>query len=811
MKKMITFATAASLLLGSMGTTAYASVFADINTVPWPGAKTFIDQAASLGLINGYLEDGKKYCKPRNKVTYCETVQLMYSVMKVYTKKDVSDTIVTKWKPVISAYNIPTWAYNAVAYALENQILSATTDLEKLRNGTGYATREDVGVIFGKALDTVQGYDTKANPTLKFRDAANVSAAAKPYLDLLYRENLMVGDTNNDFLPKNTINRAEMSVLTVKAYQKMASTKPVEEEKKEEVKEPEQTSGTMTGVVVNSILMANGDLFLSVKPSNGDGKNLFAKKGKVTPKYEGRDITFQDIGEKDEVKLLYDGENITALEVTKSENGIQKVETYMLDDLSDSKITVRDDDNDEVEFRLLSNVIVELDGKDSSVKKLQDAMEDAKYDVTLTLNPDERVVKIVAVKNSSNPTKGTLTALNDSKITIKAGSKEYTYPLTEDDIEIKMDGKKMTFSKLKSDYDEYNYTVSLKLDKNNEVVQISVEDYEDETKGTLKFLNHRRITIESAGEEYTYRIIEDDVEVTIDGKDKSLDELDDAFNEDEKAFSIELNDIDRDDYVGEIIATSKNAEESEGELVKVTNSEITIKVAGKEISHKFADDVEIEINGKDREISDLKDSYEDYEMDIELEFDSKDKVSRVEATITEIEKGELKDINEDKETIKVSAASVDVTLDLEEDCTIKLDGKSISLSKLNDELDYADSDNKLYVELSYSGKEVSKIVAEWDDENPDEGTLVEVDAKKDEITIEVKNKEYTYDVDEDVYVSFSLTEDIDEDDYDDLEDYEDTLNGLKSFFNDCEDNNDDCYVKLTIKDDEVTRIKARVE
>lgn len=808
MKKMITFATAASLLLGSMGTTAYASVFADINTVPWPGAKTFIDQAASLGLINGYVEDGKKYCKPRNKVTYCETVQLMYSVMKVYTKQDVSDTTVTKWKPVISAYNIPTWAYNAVAYALENQILSATTDLEKLRNGTGYATREDVGVIFGKALDTVNGYDIKSNPTLKFRDAAKVSAAAKPYLDLLYRANLMVGDTNNDFFPQNTINRAEMSVLTVKAYQKMAETTPPKEAEKEE--EPEETKGNMTGTVVNSILMANGDLFLSVKPANGNGKNLFAKKGKVTPKYQGEAITFEDIGEKDEVKLSYDGENITALEVTYSKNGVQKVVTYQLDDLSDSKITVLDD-GDEEEFRLLSGVDVELDGKKSSVSKLQDAMEDAKYDVTLTLNPDERVSKIVAVKNSSNPTRGTLTDLDNSEITIKAGSKEYTYPLTDEDIKIKMDSKTMTFSKLKSEYEDYNYTVSLKLDKNNEVVEISIEDYEDETKGTLTFLNHRRLKIESAGEEYTYNIDEKNVTVKIDGKSKTLDELDEAFNEDEKAFTIELEDIDRDDYVGEIIATSKNSEESEGELVKVTSSEITIEVGGKEITHKFASDVEVEINGKDRDISDLKDSYEDYEMDIELEFDSKEKVSKVEATITKVEKGVLKDINEDDETIKVTAASVDVTLDLHDDVTIKLDGKSISLGKLNDELDYSDSKNQMMVELDYKNNKVSKITAEWEDEEPDEGTLVEVDTKNDEITIEVKDKEYTYDVDEDVYVSFGFASNVDEDDYEDLDDYDDTLTGLKNFFNDCDDNNDDCYVILTIDDDEVTRIKAKAE
>lgn len=79
MKRFLTLATTAALVLGSTNAVAFGSTFADINTVPWPGAATFIDEAASLGLMSGYTENGKKYCKPRNKVTYCEATQLMYS------------------------------------------------------------------------------------------------------------------------------------------------------------------------------------------------------------------------------------------------------------------------------------------------------------------------------------------------------------------------------------------------------------------------------------------------------------------------------------------------------------------------------------------------------------------------------------------------------------------------------------------------------------------------------------------------------------------------------------------------------------
>ena len=185
MKRFLTLATTAALVLGSTNAVAFGSTFADINTVPWPGAATFIDEAASLGLMSGYTENGKKYCKPRNKVTYCEATQLMYSIMKTYYKQDVTNETITKWKPIMDAYKIPSWAYNAVAYALDKGIL-VTNDLTKFMKGNTQqnANREDVGVIFGKALGKVYTVDMDAK--LTFKDAGSISKASVPYLDLLY-------------------------------------------------------------------------------------------------------------------------------------------------------------------------------------------------------------------------------------------------------------------------------------------------------------------------------------------------------------------------------------------------------------------------------------------------------------------------------------------------------------------------------------------------------------------------------------------------------------------------------------------------
>ena len=802
MKKFITFATAASLILGSMSVTAYGATFADIDTVTWSGFKPFLEEAGELGLMSGHEENGKRYCKPRDNVTYCETVQLMYSAMRVYTKQSVSDATVTKWTQVMSAYNIPTWFYPATAFALENEILT-TAELSKLRGNTQKAPREDVAVIFGRALDTLDGYDIKSNPSLSYADKSQVSAAALPYVELLNRAGLMVGDTDNKFTPKANITRAEMAVLSVKTYNKLQESGSV----------VAPASDTVTASVTSAMMMSNGDLFLSMKTSSGAGLNLFAAKGEVEPEYEGQEIAFTDISAGDKVKVTYEGQYIEELEVTYSKYGIQKTVTYELVKLTDSKITVLDEDEDEVEYRLFSGVDVTLEGRDSTIKKLQNAMEDAKYDAILTLNEDDRVTKIKAVMNDNNPTEGTLTDVEDDTITIQAGSKEYTYPLAEGSISIKQDGKSMTFSRLKNDYDEYNYVVSLKMNDDHEVTGITIEDYEDETKGTLTFLNSRRITITAAGEEFTYDIEEDDVEVKIDGRKKDLDDLKEAFNDDEKAFTVELE-VDRYDQATSIVATSKTASGSEGELVKVTSSEITIEVDNKDITYRFASDVDIEINGKNRTVDDLKDSYESYQYVVELEFNSSEKVTKVVATMEEPADGVLKDIVESAETITVTAGSVDVKLELASSASLTLDGKSITLKKLNDELDYTTSDEKITVELTYnsSGK-VTKVKASWEEEKPTEGELYSVDTKDDIITLKDDDgKKHEYEVKSSVDVTFKLASSVRKGDYKATSSYADSLAGLDNFLDDCDDAGDDCYVELTIgSGGKVTAIKATAE
>ena len=779
-KQILTLAATASLLMGSISVPAYAATtFVDINTVTWSGFKPFLNQAAELGLMSGYEENGKRYCKPRNNVTYCEAVQLMYSIMKAYTKQDVNDATVTKWKPVISAYNIPTWAYKATAYGLENSILT-TAELNKLQGGTKAANREDVGVIFGKAMDTVKGYDVKSGATLGYADKDAISATAVPYLELLYRVNLMVGDSDNKFNPKKNITRAEMAVLSVKSYNKLVENKGTETNRK-----------TATGTVTDCKTMQNGDIFLTMTAS-GFSLSLFGVKGKVTAKYNGQTIALSDIKTGDTVKVTYEGQYMSSITVTYSKNGIKQTteKKYELKDITDSKITVKDGST-EKKFYLDDDVEIRLDGKKSTVSKLSRALEDTSYDVTLTLDKDEYVLKVVAVVNANNPTDGTVTDVEDDEITIKSGKKEYTYTLASD-VEVTYNGNTMKFSKFQRNYDDSNFVVSLKLDKNNRVSEIKITSMEDDYNGTLTFLNSKRIEFTAGSKTYQYNL-SDDVTVRIDGKKSSVSALRESYR-DGKAYTVSV-DTNRDDEVTELLAVSKFSSNNKGKLSKINKRELTIVAKEKDYTYGLADDVDVTINGKNRDVSDLIDSYKDYSFNVTLGFDKNGDVCEITAEMADAKEGYLRDLVEDKRTITVTAAGLNIKMDLASSVTVRLGGESISLTKLNSELDYAYGDSQIYVELGYNGSgEVKTITAFWEDAR---GELVSVDRRADEIEVRIDGSKKTFEISTRAEFVYKLSAAADADDYKRNLRYDEDLYGLQDFLDACSDARDDCTVALT--------------
>ena len=784
MKRFLTLATTAALVLGSTNAVAFGSTFADINTVPWPGAATFIDEAASLGLMSGYTENGKKYCKPRNKVTYCEATQLMYSIMKTYYKQDVTNETITKWKPIMDAYKIPSWAYNAVAYALDKGIL-VTNDLTKFMKGNTQqnANREDVGVIFGKALGKVYTVDMDAK--LTFKDAGSISKASVPYLDLLYDKNIMVGDDYNNFNPKVNINRSEMAVLSVKTYKLLTGSGSSGSTGGTTTKPETPSNGSVTGTIVNVSVLENGDLFCSVKTNTGTALNLFGKKGTAKAYYDGKEIDFSEIGTGDSVSLSYANGDIKTITVTKSVNGIGSKQTFNLVDMTSNKITVKDGSKEKT-YTMADDVKVYLDDKSTTPSRIYSALDNGDdFSVTIYLNADDKVTKLYATTKNDNPKSGLLTDLDDDELTIKVNGKSYDYDV-DSDVDVKDELTDYSFSDLKKHYDDTDFYVTLTTNSKNAVTKITVNYAEDEVNGVLTDVTSRKLTIKAQGDTYTYNL-DSDVDVKVDGKSKDIDFL--KENHEKTSYRVSLT-LNRDDDVTDIVAIEESMGESKGIIKRLSSSTIEIKNdKGDTFSYDLlddTDDIDVTLNGKSADFDDLKDKYKEYDIRAELSFKNK-QVSKIVAVNTEADKGELRAIDEDEITILVDGDKF--TYDLDDDVEVTLEDDDYSLSKLIKAFeDYENFEVKL--KFNSSKSKVTEIEAEYSSSKREvKGDLDGISSSY----IKVDGKKYylskDFDKDDDVYG--------DAKDYDDLDDKYDDGDGT------------DFIIKLKLNSSgEVTRIDA---
>lgn len=784
MKRFLTLATTAALVLGSTNAVAFGSTFADINTVPWPGAATFIDEAASLGLMSGYTENGKKYCKPRNKVTYCEATQLMYSIMKTYYKQDVTNETITKWKPIMDAYKIPSWAYNAVAYALDKGIL-VTNDLTKFMKGNTQqnANREDVGVIFGKALGKVYTVDMDAK--LTFKDAGSISKASVPYLDLLYDKNIMVGDDYNNFNPKVNINRSEMAVLSVKTYKLLTGSGSSGSTGGTTTKPETPSNGSVTGTIVNVSVLENGDLFCSVKTNTGTGLNLFGKKGTAKAYYDGKEIDFSEIGTGDSVSLSYANGDIKTITVTKSVNGIGSKQTFDLVDMTSNKITVKDGSKEKT-YTMADDVKVYLDDKSTTPSRIYSALDNGDdFSVTIYLNADDKVTKLYATTKNDNPKSGLLTDLDDDELTIKVNGKSYDYDV-DSNVDVKDELTDYSFSDLKKHYDDTDFYVTLTTNSKNAVTKITVNYAEDEVNGVLTDVTSRKLTIKAQGDTYTYNL-DSDVDVKVDGKSKDIDFL--KENHEKTSYRVSLT-LNRDDDVTDIVAIEESMGESKGIIKKLSSSTIEIKNdKGDTFSYDLlddTDDIDVTLNGKSADFDDLKDKYKEYDIRTELSFKNK-QVSKIVAVNTEADKGELRAIDEDEITILVDGDKF--TYNLDDDVEVTLEDDDYSLSKLIKAFnDYENFEVKL--KFNSSKSKVTEIEADYaSSKRKVKGDLDGISSSY----IKVDGKKYylskDFDKDDDVYG--------DAKDYDDLDDKYDDGDGT------------DFIIKLKLNSSgEVTRIDA---
>ena len=625
-KTIIAVLSAATLALSSVP--AYASVFSDIDTVPWPGAAQYIDEAYELGIITGYIENDQRLCKPKNNVTYCEAVQLMYALMNSYSGTSVNQSAVSKWQSTMAAENIPSWAYNAVAYALENSILSRNDISIFMASSTvqNNARREDIAVIFGKALSKV--YSLASNPTLTYNDKAQIASTSVPYVELLNRLNIMVGDANNNFNPKVNMNRAELSVLVTKTYHTLKDGNG------SGTTTPSTPSGTVVqyaGKVTQKTSSGSG---YSVSVSvNGKEETFTANATTTVTGTDGKSASLSDVSTGDSVVAVCSGGVATTIIIMAEGDGSEdstSKESGTINSIDEDKIVVRSGSKNKSYDIQDEDIDVSIDGSNSSLSTLIRRFEGGRnYSVDVYLNDDEEVVRIEAKEGSGGEyDDNAISSVSKSRVKTHGGD-EYNFPdgvedYDEDDELIRLDDKYVTYEDFKDAYDNLDddeqmiitdFDLEDEDDDESELtyLEVDTEDLETsnkssssaDTKGLIKSISKSKVVLDNEDDDEYDFADEDDIDsLKFDGKDydvdddefeKFIDNIDSALDDDDEVY-IELT-LDSHDKITEAVAYTCTT--AEGNIDRIDTSDRSIEIDNEDYDYTSSTTFSI-IDGEDK-------------------------------------------------------------------------------------------------------------------------------------------------------------------------------------------------------------------
>lgn len=654
-KSFVAIFSAAAIAVSSLGSTiAYGSVFADINDVPWSGAVTYIDEAYSLGLMAGYVENNQRYCKPKNNVTYCEAVQLMYAIMSSHSGTSVNSSVVTKWTSTMAANNIPSWAYNAVAYALENSILTQN-DISifiSSSSNQNYAKREDVAVIFGKALAKV--YSLASNPTVSYADKDKVATTSVPYLELLNRLNIMVGDSNNNFNPKVNINRAEMSVLVTKAYNTLKGNTNTN------TNTPSGAVTQYSGKVSEKTSSGSG---YSITVTNSGKSNTFTTTSatKVTDA-NSKSTTVDKIGTGDSIVAVCSGGIATAIIIMSQNSESTNSVKGTINSVSTSKIAIISSGKTK-EYKIDDeDITVTIDGSNSSLSSLVSKFKGSNnFSATVYLDSDDIVTKIVATKGKSSDgdyDDEAIKSITSSKIKLYGG----------DDIDLPDDTDDVTTVEIDGD-DDYDFDDLEKKFKNlDDDEQMIVKDYttrsgelrtikvkiddldkssssSSDGTGLVKSISSTKVKLND-GNSYDFPDDEDDVTMKFDGEkytdlDDFVSDIDKKLDKDKSVY-VEMTIKSKE--ITKITATTCKTVEDE-EIEEINTSKKRITVDGDDYTYTSSTKVSVKDgNSSITSMSKLVTAIDDNGKTIEvtLVLDDDDNVIIVTGNVTEIEDALIK-------------------------------------------------------------------------------------------------------------------------------------------------------------------------
>ncbi|MCL6477253.1 MAG: S-layer homology domain-containing protein [Peptococcaceae bacterium] len=264
----------------------------------------------------------------------------------------------------------------------------------------------------------------------------------------------------------------------------------------------------------------------------------------------------------------------------------------------------------ELTVDVADEALIYLDGKSAELGDLEKGDKAA-----VLLNGEKEAIVVMARStggsdadendndNDNQTVEGIVESVGSLSITVKVDGQLRVYTLDED-VQVEIDGEEADLADIKKGYE-----VELTLEE-GKVTEIEADSGEVQVSGTVESVGDDTITVKVGSVLRVYEVSED-VDVTLDGEDADLDDL-------EKGYRVKLTIAN-----GEVTEIDADSGTISGVLESVGASSITVKVDGVFKVYSLASGVDVIIDGDEKGLDDLSKG-----MDVKLTL-SNNKVIKI--------------------------------------------------------------------------------------------------------------------------------------------------------------------------------------
>lgn len=173
-----------------------ATKFTDVGADFW--ANSYISELASRGIINGYEDNTYR---PNNSVTRAEFIKIL--VAALFSNYEFSGN---HFEDVKESH----WAYKYISFAYEKGLISGTDERHFAPDKS--ITNEEMAVICSRTLEYLN-FEIPDKKIQAFNDFNDISDYAKMSVTNLRAMEIVVGNEDYCFLPKNNSTRAQTAKI----------------------------------------------------------------------------------------------------------------------------------------------------------------------------------------------------------------------------------------------------------------------------------------------------------------------------------------------------------------------------------------------------------------------------------------------------------------------------------------------------------------------------------------------------------------------------------------------------------------------